>query len=135
MGQERRIGPVCNISALPQGLRAELPTILAKRSDVLSPRMLRIVEDLSSDWRRLDEHIERVSSEIAVLADQDAACKRLMSVPEASALAQDIWDGADDDGDWAKVRNFIESVCNFCGVMPLRLPPTRDSGNDGATAD
>jgi transposase len=87
MGQERRIGPVCNISALPQGLRAELPTILAKRSDVLSPRMLRIVEDLSSDWRRLDEHIERVSSEIAVLADQDAACKRLMSVPEASALA------------------------------------------------
>jgi transposase len=76
--------------AVRQGLRflrAELPTILAKRSDVLSPRMLRIIEDLSGDWRRLDEHIERVSSEIAVLADQDAACKRLMSVPEASALA------------------------------------------------
>jgi transposase len=44
-------------------LRAELPTILAKRSDVLSPRILRIVEDLSGDWRRLDERIEGVSSE------------------------------------------------------------------------
>jgi transposase len=50
-------------------LRAELPTILAKRGDVLSPRMLRIVEDLAGDWRRLDERIEGVSSEIAALVD------------------------------------------------------------------
>jgi cytochrome c553 len=35
-------------------LRAELPGILAKRTDVLSPRMLRIIEDLSGDWRRLE---------------------------------------------------------------------------------
>src|SRR2546423_4817789 len=47
--------------AVRQGLpflRAELPDILAKRTDVLSPRMLRIIEDLSGDWRRLDERIE-----------------------------------------------------------------------------
>src|SRR5438067_3344952 len=53
--------------AVRQGLRflrAEMPTILAKRSDVLSPRMLRIVEDLAGDWRHLDERIEGVSSEI-----------------------------------------------------------------------
>jgi transposase len=65
----------------PRFLRVELPTILAKRSDVLSPRMLRMVEDLAGDWRRLDERIEGVSSEIAALVDQDAACKRLMTVP------------------------------------------------------
>src|SRR4029077_18593863 len=35
-------------------LRAELPGILATRSDALSPRMLCIIEDLSADWRRLD---------------------------------------------------------------------------------
>ena len=43
--------------AVRQGLRflrAELPGILAKRSDVLSPRMLRVIEDLAGDWRRLD---------------------------------------------------------------------------------
>jgi hypothetical protein len=42
-------------------LRAELPTILATRSDVLSPRMLRVIEDLAGDWRRLDERIEGLS--------------------------------------------------------------------------
>src|SRR5438046_7518635 len=45
-------------------LRAELPRILAAPPDVLSPRMLRIVEDLSGDWRRLDERIEGLSAEI-----------------------------------------------------------------------
>jgi transposase len=39
-------------------LRAELPGILATRTDVLSPRMVRILEDLSADWRRLDARIE-----------------------------------------------------------------------------
>ena len=60
----------CGI-AVRQGLRflrQQLPEILAKRIDVLSPRMIRIVEDLSGDWRRLDERIEQVTEEIEVLA-------------------------------------------------------------------
>src|ERR1700758_1358081 len=36
-------------------LRHSLPDILAKRTDVLSPRMIRIVSDLVGDWRQLDE--------------------------------------------------------------------------------
>src|SRR5687767_6798701 len=36
-------------------LRADLPIILASPTDVLSPRMLRVIEDLAADWRRLDE--------------------------------------------------------------------------------
>ena len=63
-------------------LRAELPMILATRSDVLSPRMLRIIEELTSDWRRLDERIEGLSQEIEALAHQDPACEPLMTVPE-----------------------------------------------------
>ena len=38
------------------------PDILAKRGDVLSPRMIRIMEDLSGDWRRLDERIQHVTA-------------------------------------------------------------------------
>src|SRR5213080_3512632 len=44
--------------AVRQGLwflRAELPGILAKPSDVLSPCMVRVIEDLAGDWRGLDE--------------------------------------------------------------------------------
>jgi len=43
-------------------LRAELPSILAKRTDVLSPRMSHLLEDLAGDWRRLDECIEHLSA-------------------------------------------------------------------------
>ena len=41
-------------------LRQQLPDILARRIDVLSSRIIRIIEDLSGDWRRLDERIEHV---------------------------------------------------------------------------
>src|SRR5882762_10003361 len=34
-------------------LRTELPTILATRTDALSPRMLRVIEELAGDWRRI----------------------------------------------------------------------------------
>jgi transposase len=43
--------------------------------------MTRIIEDLGADWRRLDERIEQLSSEIELLARGDAGCERLMSVP------------------------------------------------------
>ena len=62
-------------------LRAELPGILATPPDVLSPRMVQVIEGLAGDWRRLDERIEGLSGEIEALARQDAGCERLMSVP------------------------------------------------------
>jgi transposase len=70
--------------AIRQGLRflrAELPRILASPPDVLSPRIVRVISDLAEDWRRLDDRIDQLSSEIAVLARRDAGCERLMSVP------------------------------------------------------
>jgi transposase len=43
-------------------LRTELPIILTTRSNVLSPRMMRMIEDLAGDWRRLDERIQGLAS-------------------------------------------------------------------------
>ena len=63
-------------------LRQTLPDILAKRTDVLSPRMVRIVADLASDWWQLDERIEAVTDEIKTLAKSDDSCRRVfMTVP------------------------------------------------------
>jgi transposase len=102
----------------PRFLRAELPTILAKRSDVLSPRMLRIVEDLAADWRRLDERIEGVSSEIASLVDQDAACKRLMSVPGIGPIISSAMVAAIGTGDvFSKGRDFGA----WLGLVPKQI--------------
>src|SRR5258708_37932221 len=52
------------IGASRSSQRCELPTILATRTDALSPRMLRVIEDLSGDWRRLDQRIDGLSGEI-----------------------------------------------------------------------
>ncbi|EIM30378.1 transposase [Microvirga lotononidis] len=58
-----------------------LPGILGSSSEVLSPRLVRLVSDLMEDWHRLDERIAHVSAEIEALAAQDEHCQRLMSVP------------------------------------------------------
>src|SRR2546423_6854681 len=75
--------------AVRQGLRflrTELPGILATRSDALSSRMMHVIEDLAGDWRRLDERIQRLSTDIKGLADQKLACERLMTVPDVGAV-------------------------------------------------
>ena len=60
-------------------LRAELPRILASPPDVLSPRMVRVIEDLAADWRRLDERIEAVSAEIEALAHSESYARKLVT--------------------------------------------------------
>ncbi len=108
-------------TAVRQGirfLRAELPGVLATRSDVLSPRMLRVIEDLAGDWRRLDERIEGLSSEIAVLAEQDAACKRLMTVPGIGPIISSAMVAAIGTGDvFSKGRDFGA----WLGLVPKQI--------------
>jgi len=107
--------------AVRQGLRflrAELPIILATRTDVLSPSMLRVIEELAGDWRRLDERIEGLSKEIEALARQDLACERLMTVPGigpiiSSAMVAAIGNGAV----FAKGRDFGA----WLGLVPKQI--------------
>src|SRR6201984_3037514 len=88
--------------AVRQGLRflrAQLPEVLGKRTDVLSDRMVHVIEDLAADWRRLDERIQGLSGEIQIVASQDPGCKRLMTVPcigpiISSAMVAAIGSGA-----------------------------------------
>jgi transposase len=56
---------------VPQGpamLRKILPSVLAQRTDVLSPRMIRLIEELADDWRRLDDRVDAAISEVQALA-------------------------------------------------------------------
>jgi transposase len=107
--------------AVRQGLRflrAELPSILAKRTDVLSPRMLHLIEGLADDWRRLDERIEGLSSEIAALACQDKGCERLMTVPGIGPIISSAMVAAIGTGDaFAKGRDFGA----WLGLVPKQI--------------
>ena len=69
-----------------QRLCTALLDILAKAADALSPRMARIIETLAADWRRRDERVEEVSTEIEMLARKEAPCQRLMTVPGIGPL-------------------------------------------------
>ena len=99
-------------------LRQALPDILAKRTDVLSPRMAQIVADLASDWRQLDERIEAVTDEIKTLAKSDDSCRRVMTVPGigpiiSSAMVAAIGSGAA----FARGRDFSAWI----GLVPKQM--------------
>lgn len=102
----------------PAGLREALPTILAQRTDVLSPRMIHLLEDRAADWRQLDERVAAITQAIATLARQDAGCQRLMGIPgvgviTASAMVAAVGTGAA----FTKGRDFAA----WLGLVPKQI--------------
>ena len=99
-------------------LRAKLPDVLAMPADVLSTRMVRLVEGLASDWRRLDDRIEGLSGEIEALARRDVGCERLMSVPGIGPIISSAMVAAIGDGDaFSKGRDFAA----WLGLVPKQI--------------
>jgi transposase len=99
-------------------LRAELPRLLATPPDVLSPRMVRIIENLANDWRQLDLRIEGISAEIEALAQADAGCERLMSVPGIGPIISSAMVAAIGAGDaFNKGRDFAA----WLGLVPKQI--------------
>ena len=96
--------------AVRQGLRflrAGLPQILAERTDVLSPRIVHVIEALAGDWRRLDERIEGLSADIETLVQHDPACQRLMTVPGIGPIISSAMVAAIGRGEvFSKGRDF-----------------------------
>src|ERR1700678_1810229 len=107
--------------AVRQGLRflrAECPRILTSPPAVLSPRMVRMVEALAGDWRRLDERVEILSDEIEATACQDAGCERLMSVPGIGPIISSAMVAAIGTGDvFTKGRDFAA----WLGLVPKQI--------------
>jgi transposase len=56
---------------------------------MFSTRMLRMIEGLAHDWRKPDERIDGLSTEIERLAHEDADAQRLMSVPGIGPIISD----------------------------------------------
>jgi transposase len=107
--------------AVRQGLRflrAELPHILAAPSDVLSPRIVQVIEGLAGDWRRLDERIEGLSGDIEAIARRDAGCERLMSVPGIGPIISSAMVAAIGTGEaFSKGRDFAA----WLGQVPMQM--------------
>jgi len=99
-------------------LRAELPRILATPPEVLSPRMVRMIEGLTGDWRRLDERIDGLSGEIEAIARRDAGCELLMSVPGIGPIISSAMVAAIGTGDaFSRGRDFAA----WLGLVPKQM--------------
>jgi transposase len=99
-------------------LRVELPRTLATPPDVLSPRMVQVIEDLAGDWRRLDERINGLSDEIEAIARQDAGCERLMSVPGIGPIISSAMVAAIGTGEaFSRGRDFGA----WLGLVPKQI--------------
>jgi transposase len=107
--------------AVRQGLRflrTELPRPLATPPDVLSPRMVGVIEGLAEDWRRLDERVEHLSGEITALARQDAGCERLVCVPGIGPIISSAMAAAIGTGEaFSKGRDFAA----WLGLVPKQM--------------
>jgi transposase len=69
--------------------------------------MLRVIEELGGDWRRLDQSIDGLSGEIEAQARQDQACSRLMTVPGIGPITSSAMVAAVGTGDvFSKGRDF-----------------------------
>src|SRR5258708_24038237 len=69
-------------------LRKALPDILSSNAGTLSPRMVNLIAELVQDWRRLDERIAAVSTEIESLTEQDEGCRRVTSASKRRGVLQ-----------------------------------------------
>lgn len=99
-------------------LRTELPIILSTRTDVLSPRMLHVIEDLAGDWRRLDERIGALSTEIGAIAAADPNCMRTMTVPGIGPIISSATVAAIGTGDiFSNGRDFAA----WLGIVPRQM--------------
>ena len=80
--------------------------------------MVRIIEDLAGDWRRLDERVQGLSSEIQAIARQDAGCERLLSVPGIGPIISSAMVAAIGAGDaFCKGRDFAA----WLGLVPRQM--------------
>jgi transposase len=99
-------------------LRAELGDILATRTDVLSLPMIHLIEDLALDWRRLDDRIDAISAVIERVAEKDAGCGRLMTVPGIGPIISSATVAAIGNGDaFSKGRDFAA----WLGIVPKQF--------------
>lgn len=99
-------------------LRGELRRLFASEEAPVSPCLGRLVGQLSEEWHRLEEEIDRVSREIATLAASDPACERLRAVPGIGPISASALVAAVGNGDaFSKGRD----LAAWLGLVPRQF--------------
>src|SRR5947209_975116 len=65
----------------PAHLRKQMASILEDADQNLTPRLRSLLDLMWREWKQLDADIELTSTQIEIIADEDAACQRLRQIP------------------------------------------------------
>ena len=97
--------------------RGQFERDMANLQPCLVGSSLRGARRIGRRWRRLDDRVDALTSEVQALARQDEGCRRLMSVPgigalTASAVVATIGNGAafTKGRDWSLARAGAETT-------------------------
>ena len=75
--------------AVPQGrgkLERHLPEILSNEGNGLGPRLRRLIEDMRTEWRSIDQRIKGYDEELAQRVRDEEAAQRLTQIPGIGVL-------------------------------------------------
>ena len=87
-------------------LELGVDSLLAEAVEVMSPRVYQLVGDLRTEWKVLDTKIEALNTEFIQLARNDAAMRRLTSIPGIGVLnATALVAAVGDASSFAKARD------------------------------
>src|SRR5712664_3166291 len=113
LGHDARLMPAKCVRPYSKGQNNDF-----RDAQPIAEAVQRIIEDLAGDWRRLDERIEDLSSEIEALARQDKGCERLMTVPGIGPIISSAMVAAIGTGDvFSKGRDFGA----WLGLVPKQI--------------
>lgn len=103
MVAERR-NLINRLRAIP--LELGIDAILANEDTTLLPRLRQLVGELRAEWRELDAKIEALNGELVELAHNDAAARRLKSIPAVGVInATALIAAVGDASSFAKARD------------------------------
>lgn len=116
-------------------LRQMIPALLADAEQHLTPRIYRLLCLVVEEWRAMENEIEQLDREIKTIAEQDAACQRLLTVPGigvliATATVAAIGNGAafSRGREFAAWLGLIPKQCSTGGKT--KLLGIRKNGNE-----
>ncbi len=96
-------------------LKRQMAAILEDAETNLTPRMRYLLDRLWQEWKSVELEIEELSEQIEAIAQQDAACQRLLTVPGVGPLVSTAMIAAVGNGSaFRKGREFAA----WLGLVP-----------------
>jgi transposase len=101
-----------------QHLLKELPTLLGEAEQQLTPSLFHLLGMLVAEWRQIEADIDQLNGDIVRIADADAACRRLLTVPGVGPLTATAMVAAIGNGSaFSKGRQFAI----WLGLVPRQV--------------